>query len=197
MNKAFWTIVAVIGFFVSLQAGSVQAHEGRLVLRNNSLACEGLSVWKESHYRITGRCSGLVYPYAERLSNYVLWVKSGQENPKRIGSVNLGYFDASSTNAFDQVILSAEGESYTNKPSDFVLATGNVQPFDFPTSTNNAGPTPAPVLRLPTPTPTPVATEQATTKLSTGLKRGAAAIAIILGVVIAIAVAMLIVRRNN
>lgn len=196
MDRKFWAVLLVIGCFGLFGASVASAHEGRFTLKNSDMACEGISLWKDSHYRLVGRCSGLTYPFQERLDNYVLWTKSGTANPKKVGSVNLGYFDGYAQEPFDQIILSVEGNGYSNKPGEIVLASGDIQGFNFSTS-NGTPVVVAPIIATPTPTPAVIAKNINASTLSTGLKRGAAAIAIIVGVVIAFAVAMLIVRRSN
>src|SRR3989344_8474407 len=86
-------------------AGTVSAHEGRLVLKNSTVACEGVSIWREK-YRIFGRCSGLVYPYQERINQYVLWIiPDGDDTPRRIDNVEGGFFDGQTDRSFSRVFI--------------------------------------------------------------------------------------------
>lgn len=158
MNKLTLGI-SVVGFVLALVfTGKVAANEGRLVLKNNSVTCEGISVWREERYRIIGRCSGLVYPYQEKLSRYLLWGQTGGDAPPVIvDNIEVGFFEGLVDKAFSQVFITAEQSSSPRQPSGFVIATGNVQPFDFAPSSQTESPPELPIVSRPAPTPTPTA----------------------------------------
>jgi len=55
MKKVFGAVAVGLALLLAL-AGSAKAQEGNLEMSGKSVACEGVSVWNESNYRITGRC---------------------------------------------------------------------------------------------------------------------------------------------
>ena len=80
--------------FLFLIAVPASAHEGRIVLENGSVRCDGTSIWQSGHYRIFGGCKGLTYPYKERVDKYILWVKADDGSIVRVNNINDGIFDA-------------------------------------------------------------------------------------------------------
>lgn len=190
MNKKLLAGISTLAL-VSLVSGTkVSAHEGLFVLKNNSVACEGLSVWRDGRYRITGRCAGLVYPYSERVNNYVLWVRDGVGAAKRVGSINLGYFDGQTTDVFTSALVSVEADSSPRQPGEIVIATGDLQPLDL-----EYGRTSATVVITPLPTKTPAVKPELTVNPDSTKKIG-----LVMGVVIGIigaAVLIAVVTRRS
>ncbi len=130
MRKLSWCLglLMVLLFW----AKPVKANEGRIVLKNGSVECEGVSVWQESRYRIVGRCSGLVYPYQQKIANYLLWVQQTDGTATQlVDNVQVGFFEGWASKDFTQVLLTAEAESSSRTPSDIVIAQANLLPFDF------------------------------------------------------------------
>ncbi len=154
--------VLVIGSFVFHSvATNIFANEGRIDLKNGAVACQGVSLWEGDRYRLVGRCQGLVYPYAERLDNYMLWVRPvSSSNPIRLREVEKGLFDAQTDQQFIGVIITAEEENNPRQPSTAVIVSGDIQPYDFRTAPaiNAVQPDSVPdtVVVSPTPRPTKV-----------------------------------------
>ncbi len=153
MRNLGWCLglVVVLLFWVR----PVEANEGRIVLKNGSVECEGVSVWKEGRYRIVGRCSGLVYPYSQKIDRYSLWVQQADgADTQLIDNVEVGFFEGSASKDFTRVFLTAESASSTRNPSDVVIAMAELLPFDFNVSLQpQTQITPLPTLE---PTQTPV-----------------------------------------
>lgn len=186
LSIAFVTLLATFVVF----SGTVYAHEGRLILRNQSLACEGISIWKNSSYRIEGRCSGLVYPYAERLSEYYLWVQPEAGGPaERVSSIDAGYFEGRADEPFTRAFITVEANR-VRQPGELVLASGEVSGFNFPEAATTSGITVRPTPRIsPSPTPRITVTPRNLSTFRTGATRlvlGIVAVAIGLGLAILI-----------
>lgn len=134
MKKLLAAFTALVIAFV-LSTASVQANEGSLNLSNSEISCEGVSLWKESTYRVMGRCAGLVYPYETQYEHYVVWAKTVARGEfSRIGEVDRGYFDGNVSEAFSSIYISAETTGLPRRPSDKTVISGNVIPFDFDTT---------------------------------------------------------------
>ena len=183
-----WLAVLLVGWGL---AQPVEAREGRIVLKNITVACEGISIWRDS-YRIFGRCSGLVYPYQERIDQYILWiVPDGEEAPRRVDNVEVGFFDGRTDRSFSRVFITAEEDSSPRSPSDLVIASAEVQPFDFsPVAQLQPTPTPLAIL-IPTATPTSVAA------VGANLRRLLTILAVGLGIFVAAIVVMVIISRRG
>ncbi len=175
-----------IPMFLLFGVGKVQAHEGRIVLRNGTLACEGISVWKDQRFRVIGRCSGLVYPYQEKINNYLLWGQPDDNSAARvIDNIEVGFWEGSIDRDFSQVFITAEGNTSPRLPSDIVLASGAVQQFDFSPSQIVAFPTPTPVVK-------PVVTA-----VSTNFRWVLVTVPIILFVLLGVVVGIIVLSRRG
>jgi hypothetical protein len=134
--------VMLLSFVVSL--GSAQAKEGNFKISSSTASCEGISLWDESAYRVSGKCSGLVYPYATELDHYVAWVKLDNGNTVRLGDVDRGYFEGNTSDSFSDIIITAEGTSSPRRPSVTEILSGSIEPLSFDTSRTTTAATPAP-----------------------------------------------------
>lgn len=191
MKAAGTIFLTTLALFLVL-AGGVKAHEGRIVLKNESVACEGISIWRDSNYRITGRCSGLVYPYQERVSQYVLWaIPDGETEPKRIDNIEVGMFDGQFSKTFSKVFITPEGDSSPRQPSEIVIASGDLQPFNFDSVVTPLRPV-APVLQ--TPSPTPIVTAAT---IGTNLRKLLVTVAIVGAVLGIVVVGLVILSRRS
>jgi len=124
-------IYVFLAFFL-FAVQPVYANEGRIVGKNGSVTCEGVSVWDNVSYKIFGRCQGLTYPFAERLDRYSIWVvPEFGGDPKRLGEVNTGLFDVRSDLRFTRVLVSAESSSNPRVPSSVVVMDAAVSAYDF------------------------------------------------------------------
>ncbi len=149
----------LFAFIISLVSGSdVLANEGRVVLKNGDIKCEGISVWERSDYNITGKCFGLVYPYSEQLDSYVIWVKLEDGEIKRIGSVDEGLFDGAVNKRFSALYITAETDS-SPRQAGKIIVSGDIQKFsNRDNTTTSTLSTPAPTTKpeefLQSPSPT-------------------------------------------
>lgn len=153
-------VFVFMGSLFARVASPVSANEGRIVLRDGAVLCEGNSVWQRDTYRIMGRCGGLIYPYAERLDNYILWVQPQEGgDPVRIAEIDRGFFEGQTDRRFTEVFVTAEEDGLPRTPGATRIASGAIQAFDFPPServeqVREAAPQPT----GPTSTPVPEAT---------------------------------------
>jgi len=146
MKKLSAGVVALI-FVLSALTGSAQAREGSLSISGNDVLCEGVSLWKERNYRVTGRCDGLVYPYETRLEHYVLWAKTDERGELvRVSEIDRGYFDGNVSDAFTSLYVTAETDGLPRRPSESQVASGTVSLFAFAGGDKVAVATPAPLL---------------------------------------------------
>lgn len=197
--KSLVGIIWLILLTAVFAAAGAQASEGRFTLRKNSVACEGISIWQNGQYRITGRCQGLVYPYAEQLTKYFLWVNPTDTAPAivRVDDVEGGIIEGRTSERFARLLLTAEGERVGQEPVGAEIISGEMERFDFPSQTADAALS-APVASQPvvTQTPTPTPTPRARTFNAAGLGRAVPVIVIIVVVLVVIAFFAMIFRRG-
>jgi hypothetical protein len=123
---------------VGISASSASAFEGRIVISGDSVVCQGSSVWRESRYKVIGRCDGLVYPYETQYAYYSLWAHDiSRDSYVRISDIDKGFFEGSINTAFDRVIVTAETDGGPRRPSDKQVAEGAVEKFSFDKSQVN------------------------------------------------------------
>lgn len=130
MKKLFIVIaIAIVSLLVSR---TVLATEGTLDLSGNGAICKLTSVWRESDYRVIGRCEGLVYPYQTQFEHYVVWARGVDRDVDiRIGEIDRGYFEGNVSDVFDKIKITAEETGTPRRPSDKVVMEGDVVPFEF------------------------------------------------------------------
>lgn len=131
MKKLFSSLLLLAGLFVI--APSVKANEGRIVLENKGVRCEGISVWRDGQYKVMGKCYGLQYPYQGEYDRYYLWVEDVKKDVDvRVVEINRGYFEGFVYNNFGKIFVTAEKASSPRKPSSFVIMSGSLQAFKMP-----------------------------------------------------------------
>lgn len=131
MKKLLFGLSAIV-LALTVLAGGAQAREGRIEISGDEVACEGVSLWKERNYRVTGRCDGLVYPYETRLEHYVLWAKTDERGEiVRVSEIENGYFDGNVSDAFASLYVTAESDGLPRRPSATQIASGTVSLFSF------------------------------------------------------------------
>lgn len=205
MKKIFGFLTAALIFVAARE--SALAREGTLSMSSSNVSCQGVSVWQESNYRVTGRCQGLVYPYATQYEHYSLWAKLDNGNTIRVDDIDRGYFEGNVQGDFADFFITAETSSSPRRPSDKTIVSGKVAAFDFGKTNNST------VVATPAPTATPVAnsntgtmtvqnaaTSSNTTSTGIGSVIGQIlkALLVIVGVIIAIAVgASLLFRKRG
>lgn len=187
--------VLVIGLFAFVNGA--QAREGNINLSNSDLACEGVSIWRESTYKITGRCQGLVYPYETQLDHYIIWAKLENGNYSRIDDIDRGYFEGAVNESFTDIVITAEDEGTPRRPSTTEVVAGSITAFDFDTSETTTAITPTPTPEGAKATPAPAAVQSGATAGSI-IGRILKALLVIVAVIIVVAVvASLIFRRRG
>ncbi len=131
MKKLFSSLLLLAGLFVV--APAVRANEGRIVLENKGVRCEGISVWRDGQYKVMGKCYGLQYPYRGEYDRYYLWVEDAKKDVDvRVVEINRGFFEGFVYNNFGKVFVTAEKTSSPRKPSKFVIMSGSLQAFKMP-----------------------------------------------------------------
>ncbi len=131
MKKILAGLVILGGLFVS--AVGVKANEGRIVLKNKGVRCEGVSVWRDGQYKVIGKCYGLQYPYKGEYDRYYLWAEDAKKDVDvRVVEINRGYFEGYVHNNFSKIFVTAEKKSSPRKPSAYVVMSGQLQMFKMP-----------------------------------------------------------------
>ncbi len=131
MKKILAGLFILGGLFVS--AVGVKANEGRIVLENKGVRCEGVSVWRDGQYKIMGKCYGLQYPYKGEYDRYYLWAEDAKKDVDvRIVEIKRGYFEGFVFNNFSKIFVTAEKKSAPRKPSRYVVMSGQLQMFEMP-----------------------------------------------------------------
>lgn len=124
--------ILVLVAFLFLFKVKALAHEGIVSLTSADVSCQGVSIFQDGNYRVSGRCDGLVYPYETLYNKYVLWGKtSARSEMIRIAEVDRGYFTGYIASAFDSMYITAEKDGLVRKPSDKQVAAGQVEVFKF------------------------------------------------------------------
>jgi len=130
MKKLFVIIaIAVLSLVITPRA---LASEGVVNLSGNNAVCKITSVWKESDYKLIGRCEGLVYPYQTQYEHYVVWAHITERDANvRVGDIERGYFEGNLSDSFDKLLITAEQTGSPRRPSDKVIMEGNIEKFEF------------------------------------------------------------------
>lgn len=139
-NMGHMRRVAVLLGFLAVIAVTprVYANEGRISAQNGPIRCEGISIWDHDHYRVYGRCQGLVYPYGDQLDNYVFWIVPDSGGaPVRIQDIDRGTFDGSTDQRFSSFFVTAESSSTPYQPGSVLVLSGSLSRFDFPPAYGN------------------------------------------------------------
>lgn len=155
MNFSRFLVIVTLTFFFLWFPPIVDASEGRISLFRNGAACEAVSIWRVGVYRVFGRCSGFVYPYAEGYSTYVLWgvPSDGSRNLIRISEIDEGYIDGRSDRPFSQVFITAEKESFPAVAEGYRIIESEIVRFPFESGisdTNNIDVSPPLLMPLAT-----------------------------------------------
>jgi len=123
----FFAILVFVFVFVS----RVNANEGVFHVSNKDVVCDGISVWKDDHYRIVGKCYGLKYPFLKKYDRYYLWAESSSKGVVvRVSEVNRGIFDGFANEDFGRILITAESQSNPRKPSSYKVVSGALSDFD-------------------------------------------------------------------
>lgn len=186
-------------------AGQAVAKEGTVTLSSNDVKCEGISVWQSSNYKVTGRCQGLVYPFATQFEHYGLWARLANGNTVRVDDIDRGYFEGSVGGEITDIFITAESSSSPRRPSDKTIALGSVEAFDFGSKTVGTVATPAPAASTSpknggtmTVQNAAEAVTQSGTSVGSVIGQILKALLVIVGVIIVVAVvASLIFRRRG
>jgi len=133
MKKLKYVLTAVLVFF-SLMVGQVMANEGNLVVKSNedsNATCVGDSVFVDGRYRVLLSCRGLEMAPDPVFNRYMAWTKEEDGRLRRLGEIENGKLQGSTEDAFTAIKISLESKSSPLKPSEKMVMSGEVVPFDF------------------------------------------------------------------
>ncbi len=140
LNKLLGVLGA--GFlFTVLSRGEILANEGTVVLNPEAGyvgKCYLASVYIDSSYRVIGSCRGLPVALSAEQNKYVLWRQMG-ESAYRMVPIENGKFNTAVAEKFENVFITVESDSYTNKPSGPVVARGTLSPLPLNVSGQASG----------------------------------------------------------
>ena len=193
MKKVIGLWLMVYG--LCFMAGKVLAHEGIVDLTGGDVSCKGVSIYKDGHYNVSGRCDGLVYPYETTYNKYVLWGKTTTGGTMtRIAEVDRGYFSGNIASAFDAMYITAEQNSLTRKASMNQIVSGRVTPFDFDKSKVTTVPETTTAITNKT---TSVTTTPSNATTGTVVGKIVSSLLVVILVVVAIAIGASLLFRNR
>lgn len=143
----------VLGLAIfAISVNPARASEGQAALESKSIGgpkCLVNSVFIDTTYHVLVTCRDLVTPYSAEVTRYNLWIyNTSLKRWVSLGRINQGKLYTNTSVKFDQLQVTAEAVSSPRQPSEFVVASGMVVPFDFDKGSLALTPT-------PTPTPTP------------------------------------------
>ena len=132
IKKLFSVAILTFGlmFFVNHEA---KATEGTIDLVGDNVECLTMSVETYSNqFSILMRCENLVYPPSNTGILYYAWIEN-LDNGKilRVGDLDYGRAVYKVNAPFKKMFVTIEGKKNPNSPSDQVVMTGQVQPFQF------------------------------------------------------------------
>lgn len=158
MKKIFTVAVLAISFFAF--AGTAQANEGQIELRNTvgqSPHCYAVSgLFPNGEYNIEILCRDLIYPISSDLLTYVVWgTPANGGNPFKLGDLGVGKAYFKTKTAFTSLFVTQERDEGVRSPSGPVAMQGNVAPIPFLDTQSPAQPGVPEATLAPTPSPTP------------------------------------------
>ncbi len=136
-------VFLILTLLFHFSVNSVTASDGRIVLKNGNISCEGISVWQGTSYQVTGKCFGLIYPYDEQLDTYVLWARLENGEIERITEIDRGIFDKSITYKFNSLFVTPETNSSPRQAGKIIMS-GDLQKFSNTQDTAETLSTPQP-----------------------------------------------------
>lgn len=154
-------LIIALAFLFFIFAESVDASEGKFVLRNRvgqTARCEGGSVFGEDrNFHIFMSCRDITYPGGTEVFDYVIWgVPQDGGNHFRLGTLGLGkIINLRTRTPFSSIYVTKEGDANVRSPQGEIIMQGNVTPFE---TLEGPAPTPDPESELGEPTPSPIAT---------------------------------------
>ena len=151
MNKKLFSgflSAVVLGGLVS--TASVWANEGTVLMKGDGVsgACFATSVYVDGTYRVLATCRDLKSALSPEQNRYVVWLTQEDGKPRRLGEIENGKLATATDVKFTDLFVTAESDSYGNKPSENVLLSGKIQPINFGSGVANTE-----ITSTPTPTP--------------------------------------------
>jgi hypothetical protein len=194
MKTYLFLLSAVLLTFVFGFLSRVEANEGRIVLKNGQVVCEGLSIWQDDRYRIVGRCNGLVYPYQEKLDHYTIWVHpDGAKEPVKLDDIERGIFEGRIRQPFTSLFITADEDGSGREPGNVVIAASEVQRLDFAPPATEPVAVPGEITPTPSFSPNPTARPAQSLNISKFIS-GRPVIFLIIAVVVVVVILALVWR---
>lgn len=119
-------------------AADVRANEGTAYLKPESGRvgeCFVSSIFVDGGYKVMASCRDLPVAWSAEKNRYVLWRTSG-EKVVRIGEIVAGKLYNNINDKFERLLVTAESDGYTNKPSEDVVARGELEALAFGSSSS-------------------------------------------------------------
>ena len=133
MKKILGAVLGLVLIF--LIAGSARASEGQSVLQAATAAgprCLVNSVFVDTTYHVLTTCRNLITPYSAEVTRYILWYQSStQKRWVSFGQLKQGKLYSSTNTKFEDLKITAEAASSPREPSENIIASGKIVPYDF------------------------------------------------------------------
>lgn len=129
--------------------GSAWANEGTVDLRpepGKRGGCFAASVYLDGSYKVLVSCRDLPVALAPERNKYVLW-REFEGKVSRLNVLSNGKLSATANSRFDRLFVTVEYNARANKPSEEVIASGDLRPLSFDREVG------WPAVVTPTPTP--------------------------------------------
>ncbi len=140
-------VLVVLTTIALFFAADARANEGTAYLKpegGKAGECFVSSIFVEGSYKVMASCRNLPVAWSAEKNRYVLWRTSG-EKVSRIGEIIAGKLYNNINDKFERLLVTAESDGYTNKPSEDVVARGELEALAFgSSSTGKSFYTPAP-----------------------------------------------------
>jgi len=130
MKKGMLALMLAGVLWLGLSVSKVVASEGVFKLGSvddSGASCYALSIFQSGRYKVVGTCRELMTPYSAELNRYVLWAIDAEGGSMRIGEVKYGKIEASVSEKFVSLMVTAEEKSTAREPSGSVVVKGDWQ----------------------------------------------------------------------
>lgn len=85
---------------------------------------------KDFNHKLVVSCRDLVYPPAQNLFSYILWINpQGGGNPQKLGELGVGKADFGTNTTFTELFVTSETNDRVRSPSNRVIMRGSLQPI--------------------------------------------------------------------
>lgn len=143
--------VAIAGLVFTRTASASEGVFELGSVNKSSATCYALSVYVSGRYEVVATCRNLTVPFSSEFTRYMMWAADEKGKYSRLGEVINGKLSRSLSTKFVSLAVTAESSGQPRKPSEYVVATGNLK--SIPVLGPNESARQGEVVLTPTPTP--------------------------------------------